>query len=200
MDAIEPFIVRNYLLFFLLPAWVVIGALDWWCHRRAGIERFGPYEPALHLVLISLAGAPILLGLFLEINAPILVVMILGFLAHQAVGYIDVPLGHASPRGVPPFEQRLHDYLAAVPLAALSLVIVLHWREVALLVEQPMEALVQPILLRTPPLPGGIVAGILILVFVGNVLPFLEEFGRALRHRRGRKLKYSEPTEGRLVR
>jgi hypothetical protein len=182
MDAIEPFIVRNYLLFFLLPAWVIVGALDWWCHRRARIERFGPYEPGLHLVLISLAGAPILLGLFLEISAPILVVMILGFLAHEAVGYIDVRWA-THHRGIPPFEQRLHDYLAAVPLAALSLVIVLHWREVALLVEQPMEALKQPIRLRTPALPLGIVAGILVLVFVGNVLPFLEEFARALRHR-----------------
>jgi hypothetical protein len=182
MDAIEPFIVRNYLLFFLLPAWVAIGALDWWCHRRAGIERFGPYEPALHLVLISLAGAPILLGLFLEINAPILVVMILGFLVHEAVGYIDVRWA-THRRGIPPFEQRLHDYLAAVPFAALSLIIVLHWREVALLVEQPVEALTQPIRLRSPALPVGIVSGILILVFVGNVLPFLEELARALRHR-----------------
>ena len=31
--------------------------------------------------------------------------------------------------------------------------------------------------------PLGIVAGILLLVFLGNVLPFLEEFARALRHR-----------------
>jgi hypothetical protein len=182
MDAIEPFIVRNYLLLFLLPFWVVVGALDWWCHRHAGIERFGPYEPALHLVLISLAGAPILLGLFLEITAPILAVMIVSFLAHEAVGYIDVRWA-THHRGIPPFEQRLHDYLAAVPLAALSLVIVLHWRELALLATQPLEALAQPIRLRTPPLPAGIVAGILAFVFIGNVLPFLEEFARALRHR-----------------
>lgn len=182
MDAVEPFIVRNYLLFFLLPAWVVIGALDWWCHRRAGIERFGPYEPLLHLVLISLAGFPILLGLFLEISAPILVVMILCLVAHEAVGCIDVRWA-THRRGIPPFEQRLHDYLAAVPFAALSLVIVLHWHELVLLVSQPIEALIQPLRLRTPPLPLGIVAGILILVLVGNVLPFLEEFARALRHR-----------------
>lgn len=182
MDAVEPFIVRNYLLFFLLPAWVVIGALDWWCHRRAGIERFGPYEPLLHLVLISLAGFPILLGLFLEISGPILVVMILCLVAHEAVGCIDVRWA-THRRGIPPFEQRLHDYLAAVPFAALSLVIVLHWHELVLLVSQPIEALIQPLRLRTPPLPLGIVAGILILVLVGNVLPFLEEFARALRHR-----------------
>ena len=59
-----------------------------------------PYEPALHLVLISLAGAPILLGLFLEINAPFLVVMILGFLAHEAIGSIDLSWA-THRRGVP---------------------------------------------------------------------------------------------------
>jgi hypothetical protein len=182
MDAIEPFIVRNYLLFVLLPAWVVVGALDWWCHRRADIERFGPYEPMLHLVLISLAGFPVLLGLFLEINALILAVMILCLVAHEVVGYIDVRWA-TQRRGIPPFEQRLHDYLAAVPFAALSLVIVLHWPELVLLIAQPVDALTQPIRLRTPPLPPGMVAGILALVFVGNVLPFLEEFARALRHR-----------------
>ncbi|HKP23011.1 MAG TPA: hypothetical protein VJV39_04065 [Dongiaceae bacterium] len=182
MDAIEPFIVCNYLLFFLLPVWVVIGALDWWCHRRAGIEHFGPYEPLLHLVLISLAGFPILLGLFLEINAPILVVMILCLVAHEAVGYLDVRWA-THHRGIPPFEQRLHDYLAAVPFAALSLVVVLHWQELVLLAGQPIEALTQSIRLRTPPLPVGVVAGILVLVFIGNVVPFLEEFARALRHR-----------------
>ena len=182
MDAIEPFIVRNYLLFFLLPVWVVVGALDWWCHRRAGIERFGPYEPLLHLVLISLAGFPILLGLFLEITAPILAVMILCLVAHEAVGYIDVRWA-THRRGIPPFEQRLHDYLAAIPFAALSLIVVLHWQDLVLLVTQPIEALAQPLRLRSPPLPAGIVAGILGFVVIGNVLPFLEEFARALRHR-----------------
>ena len=182
MDAIEPFIVRNYLLFFLLPAWVVIGALDWWCHRRAGIERFGPFEPLLHLVLISLAGFPILIGLFLEINTPVVAAMMLCFLLHETVGYLDVRWA-AQHRGIAPFEQRIHDYLAAVPLAALSLVVVLHWQELVLLATQPIEALTQPLRLRTPPLPSGIVAGILLLVFVGNVIPFLEEFARALRYR-----------------
>ena len=179
MDAIEPFIVRNYLLFFLLPAWVAVGALDWWTHRRAGIERYGLYEPMLHLVLLSLAGLPILLGLFLEINAAVLLVMILCFLAHEAFGYIDIRWASGT-RGITPFEQRLHDYLAAIPFAALSLVVILHWQELASLMTAPIEALRQSPAFRTMPLPAGIV---LALVFVGNVLPYLEELARALRYR-----------------
>lgn len=188
MDAIEPFIVRNYLLFFLLPAWVVIGALDWWTHRRAGIERFGTYEPALHLALLSLAGLPILLGLFLEINAIVLLTMILCLLVHEAVGYIDVRWASGT-RGITPFEQRLHDYLAAMPFAAVSLVVVLHWQELVALATAPIDALREPPSFRRPPLPSAIVVGILGLVFVANGLPYAEEFVRALRHR-----VRSEPT------
>jgi hypothetical protein len=182
MDAIEPFILRNYLLFFLLPVWVVTGVLDWWCHRRAGIERFGLYEPLLHLTLLSLAGLPILLGLFLVINAPVLLVMILCFLVHEVVGYLDIRWA-THRRGIRPIEQRVHDYLTAVPFAALSMVVMLHWEELLLLVQQPIEALRQPLQLRTPPLAPGIVGTILGLIFVGNIIPYLEELLRAWRYR-----------------
>jgi hypothetical protein len=182
MDAIEPFILRNYLLFFVLPLWVVAGALDWWCHRRAGIERYGLYEPLLHLTLLSLAGLPILLGLFLTFNAPVLLVMIMCFLVHETVAYLDI--GWAThQRGIRPMEQRVHDYLAAVPFAALSLDVLLHWEELVLLAQQPIEALRQPLQLRTPPLAPGIVGVILGLIFVGNIIPYLEELLRAWRYR-----------------
>ena len=45
---------------------------------------------------------------------------------------------------------------------------VLHLQELALLVEQPMKALAPRIRLRTPPLPVGIVAGVLLLLFTGT--------------------------------
>jgi hypothetical protein len=182
MDVIEPFVVRNYLLYFLLPAWIATGALDWWCHRRTGIERFGPYEPLLHLMLLSLAGLPILLGLFLQINALVLLAMILCFLAHEVVGFVDINWA-TSKRGIPPLEQRVHDLLTAIPFAALSLVLVLHWQELALLVTQPGEALRQPLRLRVPQLAPGIVWTILGLVVVGNLVPYMEELLRAARCR-----------------
>lgn len=182
MDAIEPFIVRNYLLFFLLPVWVLVGALDWWTHRRAGIEHFGVYEPILHLVLMALAGLPILLGLFLEINAVVLLAIILCFLMHETVGYIDIRWASGT-RGIAPFEQRLHDYLAAIPFAALGLIAILHWQDLAALVSAPAHALRAAPSFRSPPLPAAVIVGILGLVLVGNVLPYVEELARALRRR-----------------
>lgn len=183
MDAVEPFVLRNYLLWFLLPAWVAAGALDWWCHRRAGIERFGLWEPLLHFALLGLAGLPILLGLFLEITAPVLLLMVLCFLLHEAVGYADVRWA-AIRRGVTPLEQRVHDYLVAIPFAALSLAVVFRWQELTMLARDPAAALSQPLLVRSPPLAPGLVWAILALVLLGNLIPYLEELLRALRYRR----------------
>jgi hypothetical protein len=182
MDGISAFVLRNYLLFFLLPAWNLVGALDWWCHRRAGIERYGIYEPMLHLVLLALAGAPLLLGLFLDINALVLLLMILCFVAHEVVGSIDIAWANRS-RGLRPLEQRVHDYMAAIPFSALSLVALLHWQDLLVLVRDPMVALREPLLLREPPLSQGGIALVLTLVVFCNGLPFLEEFARAVRYR-----------------
>ncbi len=189
MDAVEPFVIRNYLLFFLFPAWNAIGILDWWCHRRAGIERFGLYEPALHLGLLALAGGPILLGLFFEINSPILLLMVLCLVAHEAVSYIDVAWA-TRVRGIPPFEQRLHDYLAALPFAALSLVIVLHWESAISLIRNPIASLVQEVHLRSPQFPTEIITAVFAIVLICNIVPFVEEFFRAVRHRRGSRLAH----------
>jgi hypothetical protein len=187
MDAIEPFLVRNYLLYFLLPAWVALGALDWWAHRRAGIEQFGLYEPALHLAQLGLAGAPIMLGLFLEINSPVLLSMMLCFLVHEGISYIDVAWA-TRVRGIAPFEQRLHDYMAAVPFAAFSLVTVMHWESVASLLNDPVAALAQSFHLKSRPLPIETVIAVLALVLLFNITPYLEEFARALRHHRAARL------------
>lgn len=182
MDGISAFVLRNYLLFFLLPAWNLVGALDWWCHRRAGIERYGIYEPMLHLVLLALAGAPLLLGLFLDINALILLLMILCFIAHEVVGSIDIAWADRN-RNIRAFEQRVHDYMTAIPFSALTLVALLHSQDLLLLFREPLVALREPLQLREPPLSPGGIALVLALVVLCNGLPYLEEFARAVRYR-----------------
>jgi hypothetical protein len=184
MDGIDAFVLRDYLLFFLLPAWNIVGAVDWWCHRRAGIERFGPFEPMLHLILLSLAGLPMLLGLFLDINALVLLLMILCFVAHEIVGSIDIAWA-SHGRGIGPFEQRVHDFLTAIPCTALTLVVLFQWRDLIFLVQEPVAALSQPLQLRAPPLSPAAVTVILALVLLCNIVPYVEEFARAWRYRAG---------------
>jgi hypothetical protein len=113
------------LLFLMLPAWLLAGFGDWFCHRRTSIERTsGPPESALHLLLYLLIAVPIVLGLFLEIDALLLGLMAACVLAHTAVSLWDTSV--AQPRRyIAPFEQHIHSYLEMLPLFALALVFVL---------------------------------------------------------------------------
>ena len=57
----------------------------------------------LHLALLLLAGTPLLLGLLLDINSHVLLAMILCFIAHEVIGYIDIAWASRS-RGLRPIE------------------------------------------------------------------------------------------------
>ena len=57
-------VTRNYLLFVVLPLWVLVATADYLCHRAAAIERSsGLRETALHfLLLIEARRRPMLCG------------------------------------------------------------------------------------------------------------------------------------------
>src|SRR5690348_5087032 len=77
--------MRRYVMYFLLPMWVVPGALDHLCHRRTKIETASGLEESLiHALMMSETGVPILLGLLFEINAGLIALMIAAYLAHEA--------------------------------------------------------------------------------------------------------------------
>ena len=56
---------QRYLMYFIVPAWGLVGALDWLWHRQTKIETTsGPKESAMHLMMMAEAGLPVLAGLF----------------------------------------------------------------------------------------------------------------------------------------
>src|SRR4051812_5488480 len=64
---------QRYLMYFIVPAWALVGALDWLWHRQTKIETTsGPQESITHLLMMVEAGTPLLAGLFLETNAGLL--------------------------------------------------------------------------------------------------------------------------------
>ena len=141
------------LLGLLLPAWIVVGCLDWWCHRQSGIaEHCGPWESVLHCLLLVEAGAAIMFGLLAEVNALVLAIMLICFVFHEITGYFDVRYAHAR-RQILPIEQKLHDYMVAIPAAALCLLTALHWTEVSDAVRQPALLLESPLDLKERPRP-----------------------------------------------
>ena len=183
--------IGQLLLYLVLPLWVLVGAADWLCHRRAHIEgTTGPTESVIHLALLAEAGVPLLAGLLLEINAAVLALMIGFLLLHEVTGYIDVRYASAH-RVIAPIEQRVHDYLAAIPFAALLLVIADNWMAALSLIGQaPLDIGLR---WKARPLPVEYVVGIVAAVALFNGLPFLEELWRGLRlrYRRNPAAAYS---------
>lgn len=170
------------LLFVVLPLWIVAGTADWLCHRASRIEvTAGPPESLMHLLLLAEAGIALLAGLLLEINGLVLLIMLVCFVAHEATSYWDIRYA-AAHRVIRPIEQKVHDYMIALPVAALFLVAVSHWDATLSLVGlAPFDAGLH---LKQPPLPVGYVIGILVAVALLNGLPFLEELWRGLRANR----------------
>jgi hypothetical protein len=165
------------LLCLMLGAWLLAGLGDWLCHRRTRIEATGgPGESALHLLLYLLIALPLVLALFLEIDATLLAVSAIAVVAHMAVSLWDTSF--AQPRRhISPLEQQIHSYLEMLPLFALALAVVLHW-----------NAVLDPdwsVSLRARPLPGAWTTGVLIGLSAGLAL-IVEELVRCLRATRAR--------------
>lgn len=180
-------VTRNYLLFVVLPLWVLVATADYLCHRASAIERTsGLRETALHFLLLIEAGAAVLAGLFLEINALVLLFMLVALIAHDLTAYWDVAYASAR-RKITPLEQRVHDYLGVIPFMAFSFVLVLHWEAAALLLAAPADAANWTIALKQTPLPAGYVLGLLGSILLLDLLPYLEELLRDLHWRKEKR-------------
>lgn len=184
MDVAE--VTRIYLLFVVLPLWVLVAAADYLRHRSSAIERTsGIPETLLHFLLLIEAGVAVLAGLFLEINALILLFMLLALVAHELTAYWDVSYAWKR-REITPLEQRVHDYLGVIPFMAFSFVLVLHWDAVLLAFTAPADAANWIITPKQAPLPAGYIAALLAAIAVFDLLPYLEELLRDLRWKAAR--------------
>jgi len=119
--------------------------------------------------------------LFFELNEPALFVIFLCFLIHEATVYFDIRYAPVR-REISPAEQRVHDFMTAIPVAVLSLVVVLKWGYATNLVSQPSAIWTEPIRLKIQPLPPTQITGILVGVLIGNALPYLEELLRGIHY------------------
>ncbi len=68
----------------------------------------------MHLLMMAAAGAPILTGLFLEMNAGTLALMGAGWLAREMTVVWDVNYTN-SRRTIFPREQHTHGYMQTIP-------------------------------------------------------------------------------------
>jgi hypothetical protein len=180
--------ILRYLIYVLLPAWLLPGLLDWWMHRRSDIAHTsGTRESAIHLAMISEVGAPLLMALLLEINPPMLALMGGAALAHEATAVWDVRMANHSTREVRPVEQNIHSFLESMPFTALAAVACLHPRQVGELLRRPrQDAGAWRLRLKRPALPRRYLVSVLGAFAVFGVLPYCEELVRCRRVGRAR--------------
>jgi len=122
------------LMFGVLPLWLMAGWADWWMHRRSHIERTaGVRESLLHLLMLAEMAIAVLAVLWLEINAAVLALCIVAFLAHEITVYADLRWS-AGQRQITPLEQMIHSVQEIMPLVGLALLASSHWDQASALV------------------------------------------------------------------
>jgi hypothetical protein len=175
---------RFILMYLVFPLWVAAGFADWACHRRTRIEQTsGLKENLLHLLMFGEIGVGMLAVALLEINAAVLLIVIVAFVVHQLTVYWD--LHYSTPlREVGPFEQMVHSFLEILPLLSLALLAAMAWPQALALVGQGSEAADWSLRAKSQPLPASYLLGGLLLSVVFNALPLLQETWACWRARR----------------
>jgi hypothetical protein len=183
MDTSE--LTIGVLMYFVLPTWLAAGFADYLCHRAANIATTsGAKESLLHLLQFAEMGVAVLAALFLEINALILLIMLVCFLLHEATALWDVHYASAT-REVSAIEQHVHSFLEMMPLMGLVMIAVLNWSQFLALFGFGPEAARFNVTIRSEPPSWIYVTVILTLVLFFEILPYLEELVRGLRANQG---------------
>jgi hypothetical protein len=187
------------LMYLILPVWLLAGFADWLCHRASHIETTtGAKESLIHLLMFAEVGAPLLAGLFLNINALVIAAMIAAFFVHEATALWDVSYA-TTARTVTPIEQHVHSFLEMIPLMAILSVISLHWDQFLALFGRGSEPAKFDLAWKSEPLPTNYIASVMIIILLFEFLPYVEEFVRGLRANAGRlvptKARHAKPRQ-----
>jgi hypothetical protein len=175
-----PDVTRRFLMNLVMPIWLAAGIADWLCHRATSIETTtGPKESVMHLLMLTEAAIPVLGGMFLEITSPVLALMIIAALVHDATALWDVSYA-VTKREVTPVEQHVHSFLEMVPLMAISFVSVLHWPQFLALFGVGPDRPDWSLRWKSRPLPAGYTLSMLTAQVTLEWLPYLEELARTI--------------------
>jgi hypothetical protein len=169
------------LLYGVIPLWLGAGFADWCCHRASHIETTaGAKESLIHLLMFLEVGAPLLAGIFLEINAGTIVLMAAMFFLHEATALWDVTYA-TTARRVTPFEQHVHSFLELMPLLAIACILVTHWGQALALFGAGTEHARFTVELKATPLPAAYTVTLFSAIFFLEIVPYMEELVRGLR-------------------
>lgn len=190
-------LVRGYLLYFIVPLWLLAGMTDYFLHKRTQIEHnAGTKESVLHALQLTEAGVPVVLGLLLDINALVILIMLIALVVHEVTAFWDVTYAHTR-RYISPFEQHVHSFMEVLPIMAVSFVTVLYWNQFLALLGLGSEAARFDVRAKPDPLPVSYLLTLFAAIGFLIVLPYGEELLRCLRVARRRRM---EQRRGRIQR
>jgi len=177
-------LILGALLYVLFPLWLLAGVADYLLHRKTDIEHTsGLQESALHVLQALQVGIPLVACLLFEIDSLVLMISLIGVLAHALTALWD-GLYTDKRRFISPVEQHVHSHLEYLPLVAMLLIVVLYWGQFCALFGVGSEPANFALTLKAHPLPVGYLITVLgpIVFLQGGLL--VNEFLRCLRARR----------------
>jgi len=167
-------------MYIIMPIWSLSGFLDWLWHRQTRIETTsGVKESLMHLLMMAAAGAPILTGLFLEMNAGTLALMGAGWLAREMTVVWDVNYT-ISRRTIFPREQHTHGYMQTIPFDIIATMVCLHPEKFLSLLGTGPEKAEFKLRFRKPPVPLKDFVAIVACMGLLSGLPTLKNSGAAI--------------------
>lgn len=174
--------LRLMLMYGVVPLWLAAGLADWLLHRAARIEATsGTPESLLHLLQLAEMGLPVLAVLFLEVNAAVLLLILVSLILHEAAALWDVHYA-IGRRQVGVMEQHVHSFLELLPLTGAVMLAALHWNQAAALIGFGDADF--SVRLKPEPLPSLYAWTALTGAVLFAVLPYGEELLRCIRYRR----------------
>lgn len=173
-------LVQHFLLYFILPLWLLAGLTDYFLHRRTQIERTsGTKESVLHALQLGEPGIPVVLGLLYDINAMIIGIMLIALVTHEITALWDVTYANTR-RYIGPLEQHVHSFLEILPLMAVSFVIVLHWDQFLALFGLGIRQAQLGFHLKVNPLSPFYLGVLFSSIAVFILVPYAEELWRCI--------------------
>jgi hypothetical protein len=163
-------LILGFMLWGLLPVWLLAGVADYLLHRRTSIEHTsGAKESALHVLQAAEIAVPLFAGLFLEITSLVLGIMMGCVIAHTLTALWDA--AYTTPRRyISPLEQHVHSHLEYIPIIAVSLVALLHWDEFRALFGAGPVAVSLDLRLKDEPIPPPYLVGVLSVFLIQGAL------------------------------
>jgi hypothetical protein len=170
-----------FIMYGCLPAWLIFGLADYFCHRASRIERTtGVRESIFHIIMGGQIAIPVFLGLYFEINVLLLLLTFAVLILHEWVAHLDVAYA-LNTRHITIWETHVHSFLEVLPFVVVGLIVMRKWSAFIDLITLNWAGHMT-LVPKTLPLDWHYITGYFALMMLADVAPYMEELWRCWRY------------------